>query len=80
AAPAGVNAVMIGVYYFSIFAGSTISGRLGGLYERLAPTSFWLLHAAIVAAAGLIFLLLAPRLRRELAPVVDPSGRDCRAE
>lgn len=75
-APASVNAVMIGVYYFSIFAGSTISGRLGGLYERLPPAAFWLLHAAIVAGAGLIFLLLGRRLRRELAPIADPTRVD----
>jgi proton-dependent oligopeptide transporter, POT family len=35
-APASVNAMMIGIYYLSIFAGSTISGRLGGFYERLS--------------------------------------------
>ena len=68
AAPASVNAMMIGVYYLSIFAGSTISGRLGGLYERLSSAEFWLLHAAIVAAGGLLILLFAPRLRRELIP------------
>ncbi len=66
AAPPAVNAMMIGVYYLSIFAGSTISGRLGGLYERLSPSRFWLLHAAIVAAGGLLTLLLAPQLRRSL--------------
>jgi proton-dependent oligopeptide transporter, POT family len=68
AAPASVNAMMIGVYYLSIFAGSTISGRLGGLYERLSSAEFWLLHAAIVAAGGFLILLFAPRLRRELIP------------
>jgi POT family proton-dependent oligopeptide transporter len=60
--------MMIGTYYLSIFAGSTISGRLGGLYERLSSAEFWLLHAAIVAAGGVLILLFAPRLRRELTP------------
>ena len=68
AAPATVNGTMIGVYYLSIFLGSTISGRLGGLYEVLSPTRFWLLHAAIVAGGGVILLVFAPVLRRELAP------------
>ncbi len=67
-APASVNAMMIGTYYLSIFAGSTISGRLGGLYERVSPAQFWLIHAAIVTAGGLLFLLLSSRLRRELTP------------
>ena len=52
----------------TLFAGSIISGRLGGLYERLSSVQFWLLHAAIVAAGGILILLLAPRLRRALIP------------
>jgi proton-dependent oligopeptide transporter, POT family len=67
-APASVNAMMIGVYFLSIFAGSIISGRLGGLYERLSSAQFWNLHAAIVAAGGLLILLFTSRLRRELMP------------
>jgi POT family proton-dependent oligopeptide transporter len=66
-APTAVNALMIGVYYLTLFVGSTISGRLGGLYERLSTADFWLLHAVIVATGGLAFLLLAPTLRRELS-------------
>jgi POT family proton-dependent oligopeptide transporter len=68
AAPAAVNSMMVGVYYLSMFAGSTISGRLGGLYEQLSSARFWLLHAAIVGAGGLLILLFARRLRRELTP------------
>jgi proton-dependent oligopeptide transporter, POT family len=65
-APAAVNALMIGVYYLSMFAGSTISGRMGGLYERVSAGRFWLLHAAVAGAGGVALLLFAPRLRREL--------------
>lgn len=67
-APASINAMMIGTYYLSIFAGSIISGRLGGLYERLSSAQFWLIHAAIVIAGGVLILLFASRLRRELMP------------
>jgi proton-dependent oligopeptide transporter, POT family len=71
-APAAVNALMIGVYYLSMFAGSTISGRIGGLYEHLSSGEFWLLHAALVSTGGLLFLLFAPRIRRELGmPTAD---------
>jgi proton-dependent oligopeptide transporter, POT family len=66
-APASINAMMIGIYYLSIFAGSIISGRLGGLYERLSSAQFWLIHAAIVTAGGLLLLLFTSRLRRELS-------------
>lgn len=71
-APASVNAMMIGVYFLSIFAGSVLGGRLGGLYEQLSSAQFWLLHAALVAAGGLLLLVLAPRLRAELAPAAAP--------
>ncbi len=74
-APAAVNAMMVGVYYLSMFAGSTISGRLGGLYERLSSAEFWLLHAAIVGAGGPLILLFAPRLRRELSLNPDSAVR-----
>jgi POT family proton-dependent oligopeptide transporter len=67
-APKAVNAMMIGVYFLSIFVGSTISGRLGGLYEQLSPLNFWLLHAAIVSGGGSMILLFARPLRRELVP------------
>jgi POT family proton-dependent oligopeptide transporter len=66
-APKAVNATMIGVYYLSVFLGSVVSGRLGGLYEKLTASQFWILHAAIVAAGGAIFLVFAPTLRRAFA-------------
>jgi POT family proton-dependent oligopeptide transporter len=66
AAPVAINSTMVGVCYLSIFAGSTISGRLGALYEHYSAANFWLIHAAIVGAGGLLLLLLMPWLRREL--------------
>ena len=72
-APASINATMIGIYYLSAFAGSIISGRLGGLYERLSSAQFWLIHAAVVIAGGLLILLFASRLRRELMPMSEPN-------
>jgi POT family proton-dependent oligopeptide transporter len=58
-APKQVNAMMLGVYYLSIFAASLISGRLGGLYDSVSPLAFWSLHAGLVALAGAIFAGLA---------------------
>jgi POT family proton-dependent oligopeptide transporter len=65
-APATVNALMVGIYYVAIFAGSAISGRLGGLYERLSGGEFWGLHALVVVMGGVLVFAFAPRLRREL--------------
>ena len=74
AAPVAINSTMVGVCYLSIFAGSTISGRLGALYERYSAANFWLIHAAIVGAGGLLLLLLMPWLRREF-PVSQPPAQ-----
>jgi POT family proton-dependent oligopeptide transporter len=66
---------MLGVNYLNAFFGSVISGRLGGLYEQLSSTQFWLLHSAIVGGAGIFVLALANPLRRMLvAPLEEPAG------
>ena len=67
-APRSVNATMMGVYYLSIFLGSTISGRLGGLYETLTAAQFWSLHAALVGLGGVAMLVLGVWMRRALGP------------
>jgi len=66
AAPRAINATMLGVYYLSIFLGSVVSGRLGGLYEKLTAAQFWTLHAAIVAGGGVLILMLGAAMRPTL--------------
>ncbi len=84
AAPPAVNAMMAGVCYLSLFAGSVTSGWLGRFYEVLSPAQFWLLHAAIVGSGTLLILLLRAPLSRTLktnertaeagtAPALDPG-------
>jgi POT family proton-dependent oligopeptide transporter len=77
AAPPAVNAMMAGVCYLSLFAGSVASGWLGRFYEVLTPAQFWLMHAAIVAAGTLLMLLLRAPLARTLRlsePRVEPAA------
>ena len=64
--PPSVNAMMVGVYYLSIFAGSIASGWLGRFYEAMSPAGFWTLHAAIVGAGSLTILILKRPLGRAL--------------
>jgi len=66
AAPASVNATMMGIAFLSLFFANNIIGWLGGFYERMSPASFWLLHAAIAAAGGLSILIFGGMLRRAL--------------
>lgn len=71
--PASLRGTMIGVNSLAVFFASTISGRIGGLYEAWSPSAFWLLHSAIVGGAGVALLLVARPLRALLA--VEPPAR-----
>ena len=64
AAPAKVNATMLGIAYMSLFVSNNLIGWIGGFYERMTPAAFWALHAAIAAAGGVIVLLLGRSIAR----------------
>lgn len=66
AAPAAVNAMMVGAYYLGIFVGGIVSGWLARFYEPLQPTAFWLVHAAVVGSGTLAIVVLRGRLVRAL--------------
>jgi POT family proton-dependent oligopeptide transporter len=56
-APKAINATVIGLYYLAFFFANTLVGWVGGFYETMATTNFWLLHAGFAAGAGLCFLI-----------------------
>lgn len=66
AAPAAVNAMMVGAYYLALFAGGIVSGWLGRFYEVMSPGAFWLMHGTIVGAGAVLILLLRRPLLREM--------------
>jgi POT family proton-dependent oligopeptide transporter len=69
AAPKSLAGTVLGLYFLHLFAANNLVGWLGGLLEKLPGAQFWLLHAALVGGAGVVFLaarqlfghLLAPR-------------------
>jgi POT family proton-dependent oligopeptide transporter len=67
AAPRGLKSTLIGVVFLTLFISNITIGRLGGSYEKLGPTSFWMLHAAIAATGGVLALVFGRRLTRVLA-------------
>jgi POT family proton-dependent oligopeptide transporter len=75
AAPAKVNATMMGLAFMSLFISNTLIGWIGGFYEKMRPAEFWAMHAAIAAGGGLLVLLFGRRLSRAINPArrVDPS-------
>lgn len=66
-APKKVHAMMMGCAYLVIFAASLTAGYLGSLYEKMAPTQFWLMSAAIPATGALLIFLFGSALTGALA-------------
>jgi POT family proton-dependent oligopeptide transporter len=69
AAPAKVNATLMGLAFMSLFISNNLIGWIGGFYEKMSPAQFWAMHAAIAAGGGLLVVLFGRRLSRALHPV-----------
>ncbi|MFT4027364.1 MAG: peptide MFS transporter [Novosphingobium sp.] len=71
-APRQINATVIALYYIALGAANALVGWVGGWFEQMPVTDFWLMHAGFAAGAGVVFvafkLLLAPRLMHEARP------------
>jgi proton-dependent oligopeptide transporter, POT family len=74
AAPTPVNSTMMGLLFFSIFAGNILVGALGGLWEKTSHVRFFALHAAIAFGPFVVMVLAARPLTRLLAPPQPASG------
>jgi len=68
AAPAKVNATLMGLTFMSLFISNNLIGWIGGFYEKMTPAAFWAMHAAIAAGGGLLVGLFGRRLGRVLQP------------
>lgn len=68
AAPAKVNATLMGVAFLTLFVANNLIGWLGALYEKMRPADFWAMHAAIAAAGGLLVAVFGRRITRALRP------------
>ncbi len=66
AAPAKMNATLMGLAFMSLFIANTLVGWIGGFYEKMIPAQFWAMHAAIAAGGGLLVVLFGRRLSRLL--------------
>lgn len=66
AAPAKVNATLMGLAFMSLFISNNLIGWIGGSYEKMTPTQFWAMHAAIAIGGGLLVVLFGHRLSRTL--------------
>jgi POT family proton-dependent oligopeptide transporter len=58
AAPRAMAGFIVGVYYLHLWAGYTMVGKLGGLLDKMPAARFWLIHAILVASAGVVFFFV----------------------
>jgi POT family proton-dependent oligopeptide transporter len=77
-APAALSATIIGIYYLHLFAANNLVGWIGGLLEKMSAPHFWLLHAALCGAAGIIFLIAGRLFGHLLAPTNNVSASSSR--
>jgi proton-dependent oligopeptide transporter, POT family len=75
AAPAKVNATMMGMAFMSLFVSNNLIGWVGGFYEKMTPLEFWAMHAAIAAAGAMLVILFGPLLSRALKGSVEQPLR-----
>jgi POT family proton-dependent oligopeptide transporter len=54
AAPAKMNATLMGGAFLSLFAGSVLMGWVGSFYSEMTPARFWALDGAIGLAGGIM--------------------------
>jgi POT family proton-dependent oligopeptide transporter len=66
-APARMVSMLMGVWLTTSFTGNLMSGWLGSFWSRMDKPLFFLMIAAIAAAAGLVILLFARPLRGIIA-------------
>ncbi len=67
-APAKINSTMMGICFLVLFVANNLIGWVGTYYEEMTPLAFWVMHAAIAAAGGILMLVLAKPLARILEP------------
>lgn len=84
AAPASINATMMGLTFMTLFVSNNLIGWLGRFYEPLGPLQFWGLHAAIGATGALLTWVLGGMLSEVLDGRTDqplrPSARTLEVE
>ncbi len=55
-APRQLAATVVGMYSMSTFLANAVVGWLGGKFQTMPTTTFWLMHAGFAAGAGLVFV------------------------
>jgi POT family proton-dependent oligopeptide transporter len=73
AAPKAIGATMIAVFYLHLAFCNQLVGQLGGLLDSMPGFTFWMMHAVLVGAGAVLFLIAGRWAGRILTPKVDPE-------
>jgi len=74
-APPKINATMMGICFLVLFVANNLIGWVGTFYAEMTPLAFWLMHAGIAAAGGVLVLLFGRPLKRILEPAATGGLR-----
>jgi POT family proton-dependent oligopeptide transporter len=66
AAPPRVASTLMGVAFLSPFVAHVMAGWVGSYFDKMSPSTFWVMDAAIGAAGATLILLLHKRLQKGL--------------
>lgn len=67
-APRALTSTLMGVAFLSPFVGHVLAGWVGSYFDKMTPTMFWTIDAAIALAGAMIILSLRNILKRGLEP------------
>jgi len=76
AAPKSVAGLFIGIYYLHLALCNFATGKIAGLIETMSGQTFWTMHAAIIAGAGVLMFALAIFFRHLLAPTAEDEAKN----
>jgi POT family proton-dependent oligopeptide transporter len=66
AAPAKVNATLMGGSFLALFFASVIMGWVGSFYDQMSNGAFWAVDSAIALASALVILAVKRPVNRIL--------------
>jgi proton-dependent oligopeptide transporter, POT family len=79
-APRAINATVIGLYYLAFFTANSLVGWIGGFYQTMPTTSFWLLHAGLAAGSGAVFILFKLLLGKRMTASSEDERQQAEAD
>jgi POT family proton-dependent oligopeptide transporter len=71
AAPPALGATIVNSFTFTVFLSNLLVGRLAGMLDTMSGSSFWTMHAVMIAGAGALLLVCSRVFKRTLAPTTE---------